>query len=257
MRDRRIAMLRGVKNKYGGMIVSPNALAESSEEFSTSLQESINEWTNQAIKVVWLQIPKEKANLIQVAISNGFEFHHCSTSQLTLTKRLEINALIPLPFTHTIGVGGVVLSDRREILVVLERQDLIDRPGYYKLPGGMLERSEHFSQGVVREVFEETGVKTEFQGLLSMRHHHQGQFGASNIYIVCLLKPLTYDICIDEVEIGKAMWVSVDEYLSNSEVGLYNKRVVNAAVSYKPMKSVKIDGYMNNPDEYEVYLPEE
>ncbi len=249
-------MLNASRNKYDGILVSSNNLPESVDEFNRLLEESLFEWNNQAIKVVWLEVPLEKSEFIKVATTNGFEFHHCSTTKLTLTKRLVTDSHIPLACTHTIGVGGVVISERREVLVVLERQDLTERPGYYKLPGGMLERGEHFSQGVVREVYEETGIKTEFQGLLSLRHHHRGQFGSSNIYMVCLLKPITYEISIDEVEIGKAMWVSVDEYLANNEVGQYNKRVVNAALHCSAMKSVKIDGYMNHPDEYEVYLPE-
>jgi 8-oxo-dGTP diphosphatase len=249
-------MLATVRNKYDGVVVAPNSFPESSEVFERLLMESISEWKNQNIKVVWLEIPAQRCELIQVALSNGFEFHHCSSSKLMLTKRLITNAHIPSFSTHTIGVGAVVLSDRGEILAVLERLDLVARPDYYKLPGGMLERGEHMSDGVVREVYEETGIESEFQGLLSFRHHHQGQFGSSNIYAVCLLKPLTFDISIDEVEIGKAMWISVDEYLSSEGVGLYNKRVVSAAVSSKPLTSVKIDGYMNGPDDYEIYLPE-
>jgi 8-oxo-dGTP pyrophosphatase MutT (NUDIX family) len=249
-------MLTFRRDKYYGVLVTSDNLPESSEEFEILLQKSILEWENQAIKVVWLQVSSHQADLIKIAIAKGFEFHHCLGSKLTLTKRLISNSHIPLPCTHTIGAGGVVLTDDRKVLVVLERQDLIERPGYYKLPGGMLERGEHFSLGVVREVYEETGVETEFQGLLSLRHHHKGQFGSSNIYMVCLLKPLTYEISIDEVEIGKAMWVSADEYLSNSEVGIYNKHVVETALNYKFMKSVKLDSYMSSPNDYEVYLPE-
>lgn len=249
-------MLAAVRNKYDGVFVASNALPESKEVFERLLEESISEWCNQGIKLVWLQIPAQRCELIQSALNNGFEFHHCLASELMLTKRLITNAYVPSFSTHTIGVGAVVLSDRQEILTVLERLDLVARPQYYKLPGGMLERGEHMSEGVVREVYEETGIQCEFQGLLSFRHHHRGQFGTSNIYAVCLLKPLTFDICIDEVEIGKAMWISVDQYLASDGVGAYNKQVVSAAISSKPMASVKIDGYMDNPNDYEIYLPE-
>lgn len=246
-------MLNAVKNKYDGIFVASDSLPESKEIFDNLLKESIQEWTTQGIKVVWLEVSSQKCDLIQVAINNGFEFHHCSLSKIILTKRLIINSYVPSFSTHTIGVGGVVLSERREILTVLERMDLVARPQYYKLPGGMLERGEHLSDGVVREVYEETGIKSEFQGLLSFRHHHRGQFGTSNIYAVCLLKPLSFDILIDETEIGKAMWISVDDYLSSEGVGHYNKLVVKAAISSKPLASVKLDGYMDNPNDYEIY----
>lgn len=246
-------MLTAVKNKYDGIFVKSDALPESKEMLDGLLKESIFEWTLQGIKVIWLQISSQKCELIQTAINNGFEFHHCSSSELMLTKCLITNSYVPPFSTHTIGVGGVVLSENREILTVLERMDLVARPQYYKLPGGMLERGEHISEGVVREVYEETGIKSEFQGLLSFRHHHRGQFSTSNIYAVCLLKPLSFDISIDETEIGKAMWISVDDYLLSEGVGQYNKLVVKAAISSKPLASVKIDGYMDNPSDYEIY----
>ncbi|MBI4850713.1 MAG: NUDIX domain-containing protein [Acidobacteria bacterium] len=246
-------MLTALRNKYDGIFIASDALPESKETFDILLKESISYWSQQDIKVVWLEISATKCELIQAAINNGFEFHHCFTSKLILTKRLINNSYIPSFSTHTIGAGAVVLSEERKILVVLEKMDLVNRPQYYKLPGGMLERGEHMSEGVVREVFEETGIKSEFKGLLSFRHHHRGQFNTSNIYAVFLLKPLSFDISIDETEIGRAMWVSVDDYLSSPGVGEYNKLVVKAAVFSKPLVSVKIDGYMDSPNDYEIY----
>ncbi|OBS76160.1 hypothetical protein A6R68_17388, partial [Neotoma lepida] len=48
----------------------------------------------------------------------------------------------------------------------------------------------------VREVFEETGVKSEFRSLLSIRQQHgsPGAFGKSDMYLVCRLQPCSFTI---------------------------------------------------------------
>ena len=47
---------------------------------------------------------------------------------------------------------------------------------------------EDFCEASVREVWEETGVKSRFQSILAFRHSHAQQFGRSNLYVICLLE---------------------------------------------------------------------
>uniref|UniRef100_A0A8C1X5R2 Nucleoside diphosphate-linked moiety X motif 6 n=1 Tax=Cyprinus carpio TaxID=7962 RepID=A0A8C1X5R2_CYPCA len=48
----------------------------------------------------------------------------------------------------------------------------------------------------VREVFEETGVRSQFRSLLSIRQQHNdpGAFRVSDMYLICRLSPLSYHI---------------------------------------------------------------
>lgn len=248
-------LLAATKNKYEGIYIHSDELPDTIDAFSEGLLVSIKRWKSEGIKVVWLVISSKHTHLIQIAMDYGFEYHHCTASELMMVQRLVANAVLPSFATHTIGVGAVVFSERKEILTIVERRDLISRPSHFKFPGGMLERGEHIADGVVREVYEETGIKTKFEGLISFRHHHGGQFSTSNIYAVCSLKPLSYEIVIDEIEVGKALWMPVDEYLENSGVGLYNKHVVEIALTSGGLNSVKIDRYMNSAAEYEIYSP--
>jgi len=55
-------------------------------------------------------------------------------------------------------VGGVVLDDRRRLLVVRRAQD--PGAGLWSIPGGRVEPGESDEQAVVREVWEETAVTT-------------------------------------------------------------------------------------------------
>lgn len=246
-------MLKSARNQYRGVFVGEAHLPESDDAFAGDLASALPQWRAEGIRVVWLQLPAARAALVPRAIEAGFEFHHCDGPRLMLVKRLEAGAYVPAGATHTVGVGGAVISTDGRVLVVLERRDVTARPGYYKLPGGMLEPGEHFSEGVVREVHEETGIRAAFDGVVSLRHHHKGQFGTSNLYVVCRLRPLDFDIVVDDEEIGDAMWVDVDDYLANPEIGAYNKHVVRAAVEGRTLSMTTIDGYMA-PGEYEVFL---
>ena len=57
--------------------------------------------------------------------------------------------------------------------MVSERHQIRPRSGpSYKLPGGALVQGEHLADGVVREVLEETGVRTRFEAVVCLRHWH-------------------------------------------------------------------------------------
>lgn len=248
--------LRAARDSYAGMVIATADLPAEPAVFSAALTQSLAHWRAAGIKVVWLTVRRDQQALIAPALQRGFVFHHCDTDSLVMTCRLQEDAFVPHPAGHTIGAGAVVISERQELLTVLEKGDATTRPWHFKLPGGMLEPGEHIAAAAVREVFEETGIKTRFAKLLGMRHHHQGQFATSNLYFICRLEPLTTAIRIDAAEIAEARWVPVRDYLLADGVGLLNKRVVKAALEADGMQTVKLDGYMGGPEEYEIFMPD-
>ncbi|MFE3461075.1 NUDIX domain-containing protein [Nocardiopsis aegyptia] len=68
------------------------------------------------------------------------------------------HGLLPL-----VGVTGVVLDDGGRVLLHQRTDD-----GRWCTPGGILEPGEQPAQAVVREVWEETGVKAEVERLVSV-----------------------------------------------------------------------------------------
>lgn len=83
----------------------------------------------------------------------------------------------------------------------------------------------------VREVFEETGVRSEFRSLLSIRqqHNHPGAFGMSDMYIICRLSPLTYEINFCTQECLRCEWLDISELAKTSETTPITSRMPSSA----------------------------
>ena len=62
-----------------------------------------------------------------------------------------------------------------------------------------------------REVFEETGIETEFVSVLAFRHQTLYKYGCADFYFACLMKRTKPDqpIKLDEQEIGAGQWMEV------------------------------------------------
>lgn len=71
----------------------------------------------------------------------------------------------------------------------------------------------HIGDTAVREVFEETGVRSEFRSLLSIRQQHRspGAFGMSDMYLVCRLQPLSFTINFCQQECLKCEWMDLED----------------------------------------------
>jgi 8-oxo-dGTP diphosphatase len=246
--------LHSKDNHHGGTYVAPENLPDVELGFSELLKRSINIWLKGRIKVVWIKIPSSRSELLAFLYKAGFVNHHCDLDFVMLTLRLESGATVPYFANHTIGAGGLVINDNNEILTIREKAHVDKYPHNWKFPGGMLDPFEHIQQGVMREVLEETNIKTEFESFIGFRHHHKGQFTTSNIYAVCRLKPLTNEITIQESEIADAKWFPVDEYLSDKKIGKYNQHIVRSSLKHPGLKSINLPDYMSSEDDYEVFM---
>jgi 8-oxo-dGTP diphosphatase len=62
------------------------------------------------------------------------------------------------PASPLVGVGAIIVKDGRVLLVCRGREPM---KGHWTLPGGVLEVGESLTDGVKREVAEETGLEVE------------------------------------------------------------------------------------------------
>ena len=107
-----------------------------------------------------------------------------------------------------------VTSFTGDLLAVQEKNGPLKGTGFWKIPTGLLDAKEDIHVASCREVLEETGIETEFVGLLCFRHAHNFMFGKSDLFFVCLLKPLTKTIVKQESEIESCEWISLEKYMN-------------------------------------------
>ena len=242
-------------NPFGGVLVDPLTLPQDPHGFRSQLAYSMDEWIAEGYKVAWLEVPLDRSALVPVAVEAGFSYHHADESYLMMTNQLEQDSYIPPYATHYIGVGAVVVSENRELLVVSERYKFRGTRGPgYKLPGGALMPGEHLAEGIVREVLEETGIQSKFEALACFRHWHGYRYGKSDIYFVCRLSPLSHDITKQDEEIAECLWMPVDDFLEDPQIGNFNKSIVKAALDHPGISPGDIEGY-GDPKRFEFFLP--
>jgi hypothetical protein len=114
----------------------------------------------QGKKGVWLKLPVDRAEFVPLAVKEGFKYHHAEESYLMMTYWIpdEPN-MLPANASHQVGVGGFVINDQMEVLVVQEKYCGSSLDGVWKLPTGFILASEEIYTGASREVKEETGVR--------------------------------------------------------------------------------------------------
>jgi ADP-ribose pyrophosphatase YjhB (NUDIX family) len=250
-----MSILKSTTDPFGGIILEPNNLPTDLKVFANDLKESIHNWQTTDSKLVWLKLMISQSNLIHPAVNLGFNFHHTSEQSLMLVYRLKSKAFIPPFASHYIGIGGVAINSNSEILVVREKYVRKGQINQLKLPGGAINADEHLVDGVIREVLEETGVKTKFVSISSFRHIHEYRYRKSDIYFVALLKPLSNKITPQTEEIEECKWMPLQEYMNSPEISDFNKIVVKSTL-VKPNFTSKLIHEYRPKDLYEFFLPE-
>ena len=111
------------EDRFGGVEVAvrDGAACELSA-FVAELRASLEEWRGAGKQGIWLKLEREHHAFVSPAVAYGFSYHHATPESLVLTRWLP-SSQSPLPrYAFTlIGVGGVVVNTRGEVLLVQER----------------------------------------------------------------------------------------------------------------------------------------
>ncbi|XP_068467846.1 nudix hydrolase 8-like isoform X2 [Phaseolus vulgaris] len=165
-------------------------------------------------KGIWLRLALEQSDLVPIAIKEGFGYHHAEPGYVMLTYWIpEGPCMLPVNASHHVGVGGFVINYSNEVLVVQEKYCAPANRGLWKIPTGFILQSEEIYAGAVREVKEETGICTEFIEVIAFRHAHKVAFEKSDLFFICMLRPLSADIIVDDPEIEAAKWMPLVEFV--------------------------------------------
>jgi len=194
--------------------------------------------SSQDKNIIWLELNESQGEEIADALSLGFKFHSCKGDTLILIFSVKSDVFIPFLPTHTVGVGAVVINDKNQILLVQER--LKNNYSIYKIPGGMLDNASSLENSVIREVYEETGIKCKLLSLIAVLNTHPYRFEKSNSYYVFRLKPLSSKIdIIDTAEIEHALWCNLDSFFENKQISQFQKEIVKKAITTKGLVKQK------------------
>ncbi|XP_019263586.1 PREDICTED: nudix hydrolase 10-like isoform X1 [Nicotiana attenuata] len=215
-------MLPSVNDEHGGVIVELKDPMDTNV-FRFMLKASMKQWKLQVKKGLWIKFPIELANLIEIAVKEGFWYHHAEPHYLMLVHWIaDTESTIPANASHRVSIGAIVLNHKRELLVVQENIGL-KGSGVWKIPTGAVDEGENIFEGAIREVKEETGVSlqnkfsvvtslllifslaciylvfllqidTEFLEVLAFRQIHKSFFDKSELFFICMMRPLSFDI---------------------------------------------------------------
>ncbi|KAH1208747.1 Nudix hydrolase 2 [Glycine max] len=195
----RVNLLTSTDDNYGGVIVELDQHMDSAT-FVSILRASVSHWKLLGKKGVWIKLPIHLVNLVEALVKEGFWYHHAEPKYLMLVYWIpESPSTIPANATH-------------RVLVVQENSGLFQGTGVWKFPTGVVDQGEDICVAAVREVKEETGVDSEFVEVLAFRQSHNSFFEKSDLFFMCMLRPLSSDIQAQRLEILNAQWMPFEEY---------------------------------------------
>ncbi|KAE8704298.1 Nudix hydrolase 7 [Hibiscus syriacus] len=207
-------LLPAINDDHGGVIVEMKEHMDS-DTFVTVLRASILQWKQQGKKGVWIKLPIGLVHLVETTVTEGFIYHHAEPSYLMLVSWItKTPSTLPGNATHRVRVGAVILNDKREVLTVQEKSGRFRGTGIWKIPTGVVDEGEDIFSAAIREVKEETGVDAEFVEVLGFSQSHKAFFEKSDLFFLCMLRPLSFDIQKQELEIEAAQWMPFAEYAS-------------------------------------------
>ena len=128
---------------------------------------------------------------------------------------------------YNLGVGGAVVHENRLLLV---RRASRRGRGNWQVPGGFVEPEETIEQAVMREVMEESGVKTEVRGVLGIRNRYDPDVDNS-MYVVLLLNPMDINPQPDNHEVDRAGFFSLEEIRGLEQIPAINLEIAERALS--------------------------
>ena len=122
---------------------------------------------------------------------------------------------------YSIGVGGVVLCNRKVLLV---RSALGRSRGDWSIPGGFVEREETIDIAIKREIYEEANVQAEIEGLIAARNRVTGQ--ENSAYFVFLLHAPTEEAQADGIEVDEAQYFALSEVLALQQLNALSRLII-------------------------------
>lgn len=110
--------------------------------------------------------------------------------------------------SYGLTVRGIIKNDSNEILIVKRHPKSRTDPEMWELPGGKVEKGEHFADALVREIKEETNLDAEvgdFCEAIQNDYSHK-----RTVQLMMYLEDVRGDVEISD-EHTEYMWASIEK----------------------------------------------
>lgn len=110
--------------------------------------------------------------------------------------------------SYGLTVRGIIKNDSNEILIVKRHPKSRTDPEMWELPGGKVEKGEHFADALVREIKEETNLDAEvgdFCEAIQNDYSHK-----RTVQLMMYLEDVRGDVKISD-EHTEYMWASIEK----------------------------------------------
>uniref|UniRef100_A0A7N0TZJ3 Nudix hydrolase domain-containing protein n=1 Tax=Kalanchoe fedtschenkoi TaxID=63787 RepID=A0A7N0TZJ3_KALFE len=231
-----MALLRPKEDMFGGVVMEVGEAMEP-VAFAALLKAAMRRFRQQEKNGIWLKLALTFSSLVDAAVKEGFKYHHAEPDYLMLVCWLPSRpCTLPANASHRVGIGAFVMNNQREVLVVQEKLGPLRGLNVWKFPTGAVDEGEDIASAAVREVKEETGINAEFVEVLAFRQGHKYFFGKSDLFFICMLKPLSFDIKLQESEIEAAKWLPIMEFVNQPFVQKHEQDKLIADICLKKME---------------------
>lgn len=142
-------------------------------------------------------------------------------------------------------VLGIVERENKVLVIKRERGDFV---GLWGIPGGKVEECEHIDEAILREMFEEIGIKMKFQSVLGFVTEIMHDTNSTSLIYVChLLMDKDCEITNPEFQYK---WISKEEIAVCNDMIESDKMFIEEFYLKKSEKYLKLDCYRDEKGNY-------
>ncbi|WP_233569701.1 NUDIX domain-containing protein [Falsibacillus albus] len=124
-----------------------------------------------------------------------------------------------------LAVSGLVIDEKGRWLVVKKRYGGLK--GKWSLPAGFVDENETADEAVLREVFEETGVRARVKGLIGLRTGVINHEISDNMLLFSLAPSEGSDeVSVQEKELFEVRWMQPQELLANPDASVIIHKLI-------------------------------